>query len=253
MEISDDKAELFIELSEKYRDRLSVYIGRLTSDHERARDILQETLLTAFLNFPALKEPDAFTAWTRKIAYRIYLGSLDEVSAEKDMLFEENRFEMDIFSPEILLEKEETQEKVYRTLSKLKRQERKIFLLYFLFGFSHREIAERFAISEAASKKRLERGRKKFCEIWGDTMYKKRGRPANDTLHNINLQASFDRASWMGELSLIEAMLMDGLDINEQDSYGRTLLHYAVHSGNGEAVELLIKNGARSDFKDKAG
>lgn len=248
-----ERADLFTRLLEDHREGLADYIERLTRDGEKSRDIFQETLLTAFQKFSSLKDPAAFPGWIRKIAYRIFLSYDRSRSATASLTFLEERYETEIFSPEYLLDKEERLNELYRTLGDLKRRERKMFLLYYLFGHSHREIARRFAITEAASKKRLERIRLKFCRLWEEGMPKMKRRPANDTLHDINLQASYDRASWMGELTLIEAMLMDGLDINEPDLNGRTLLHYAVLSGNGEAVALLIRNGAHPSAEDKFG
>lgn len=72
-------------------------------------------------------------------------------------------------------------------------------------------------------------------------------------LRRINLGASFAQAARIGQLCLVEAMVMDGIDVNETDANGRTLLHWAAGNGHAEAVELLLKCGADRTIKDKGG
>jgi hypothetical protein len=43
------------------------------------------------------------------------------------------------------------------------------------------------------------------------------------------------------------------LDINIQDFFGHTALHWAAYAGNEKAAELLIKNGANKKIKNNEG
>ena len=43
------------------------------------------------------------------------------------------------------------------------------------------------------------------------------------------------------------------LDPNEVNNEGKTPLHLAMKKGNKNIIELLIKNGANTEFKDKKG
>ncbi|KAM4632557.1 uncharacterized protein O3C94_019091 [Discoglossus pictus] len=41
------------------------------------------------------------------------------------------------------------------------------------------------------------------------------------------------------------------INIDKQDVFGKTALHYAIQKSHSKMVKLLIKNGAKSEFKDK--
>ena len=49
----------------------------------------------------------------------------------------------------------------------------------------------------------------------------------------------------------VEKMIFSGADINAQDEDGYTLLHSAVSIDHAEIVEILLKNGANPNIKDK--
>ena len=74
-----------------------------------------------------------------------------------------------------------------------------------------------------------------------------------DFFKRISLAASFETAGKLGQLYLLEEMLVDGIDVNERDSKGRTLLHWAAGNGHQEAVELLLRCAADPAIKDASG
>ncbi|XP_048877775.1 protein phosphatase 1 regulatory inhibitor subunit 16B [Brienomyrus brachyistius] len=48
----------------------------------------------------------------------------------------------------------------------------------------------------------------------------------------------------------IQDLLRDGVDVNQQDSQGATLLHIAAANGYIQAAELLLEGGAQMDLRD---
>jgi len=54
-------------------------------------------------------------------------------------------------------------------------------------------------------------------------------------------------------LTMLELLLTDGLDVNERDSSGDTLLHWAARSGYPEAVALLLRHGADAGARNQTG
>jgi cytohesin len=52
---------------------------------------------------------------------------------------------------------------------------------------------------------------------------------------------------------LLQDLGFDGLDPNQQDGDGLTVLHYAVASDQLKVVEELIRRGARVDLRDREG
>ena len=55
-------------------------------------------------------------------------------------------------------------------------------------------------------------------------------------------------ASYFGECSKIHALLLAGVDVNEQNEFRRTALHYAC--GRVEVEEILVIAGAAWDIVD---
>lgn len=54
-----------------------------------------------------------------------------------------------------------------------------------------------------------------------------------------------------GHTNIIAFFLLQGLLVNEADSIGWTLLHYAAWKGNSETVRFLIQKGASISVTDK--
>lgn len=49
---------------------------------------------------------------------------------------------------------------------------------------------------------------------------------------------------WTGHLSSVQACILDGIDIDSLDKYGKTALHAAVIKGSIQLVHLLLANFA---------
>jgi ankyrin repeat protein len=76
---------------------------------------------------------------------------------------------------------------------------------------------------------------------------------SDELVETISLYASFNMAAQLGQLCLLEAMLVDGIDVNQTDHRGRTFLHWAVENDHAEAIELLLRNGADPAKEDQRG
>jgi Ankyrin repeats (many copies) len=58
---------------------------------------------------------------------------------------------------------------------------------------------------------------------------------------------------WLGRLGVVQALLAAGANPNATDNQGRTPLMWAAKSGLPDFVEALLKKGADTKYKDKAG
>jgi len=66
-------------------------------------------------------------------------------------------------------------------------------------------------------------------------------------------QSIYAKASY-GELGEVRAGLKAGFDVNAQDEFGRTLLHYAIDGNHASLVEfLIISFGANPNIADNEG
>ena len=61
------------------------------------------------------------------------------------------------------------------------------------------------------------------------------------------VQVSLFRAAQEGSIELIKAAVQRKEDVNGKDSQGNTPLHYAIQSGNFDAVQELVRDGAFID------
>ena len=52
----------------------------------------------------------------------------------------------------------------------------------------------------------------------------------NKILEKINLYTTFDSVAKIGQMDLLEHLIMDGVNVNEKDAAGRTMLHWAVEN-----------------------
>jgi RNA polymerase sigma-70 factor (ECF subfamily) len=63
----DGDEEAFAGLARAVGDRLLAIAYRILRDLGRAEDVVQQTLVTAWLELPSLREPDRFEAWIHRL------------------------------------------------------------------------------------------------------------------------------------------------------------------------------------------
>ncbi len=78
-------------------------------------------------------------------------------------------------------------------------------------------------------------------------------RKFNPNYSNKNGQSYLHFLANSGHLPGIRVLSCAGADVNKQDVYGMTPLHYAALSGQRAAIIELISIGARKDIKNNDG
>lgn len=125
-------------------------------NRDEADDIAQEALVKAYLSFGAYSEQGNFSAWLYRIAYRTFIdyrrnrkicGDLKDASCMACSLSADSAFEY---------------QELYDALDLLPPKERTAVLLYYLKGYSVKEIARIVDCREDAVKKQLSRGREQL-------------------------------------------------------------------------------------------
>ncbi len=240
-------------LVRRYQDMLFSYVCAKIRDPFSANDLVQEVFIIALKKLHTVRNPALFGPWLRRIAFHECLHWLNYEKNNEDLPYSEdigvhNHCETSL---------KENRREIMNAIEKLSGRNRIVTLLYYIQGHSVAQIAELLQVSEQTIRKRLERSRYSLSQelqfMIKDTF--QRNLPSGNTglLNKISLAASFDYAARLGQLSLVEAMLMDGIDVNEQDINGRTILHWAMQTGHREIIELLLKCGADPEIKDNAG
>lgn len=143
---------------------------KLTGNVDDAFDVLQETYLRAFGSLKKFRADSSFPTWLYRItsncaATLLASGKsrrhdlLDSTSQIEDTSRESNIEEMAHQSVE--------RDRIKAALMSLPQRLQVVVLLRDVYGFAHKEIADRLGISEAATKVRLHRGRLKLKEELG--------------------------------------------------------------------------------------
>lgn len=148
--------EDFIACAKAEQKRLRLFLLGLCADPDLADDLAQDTLMKAYLASEAFVPRFSFSTWLLKIAYNNFLdysrlygvrcrGSLDslvdrqdnEASADASFRFQ----------------------RLYQALDKLTEKERSAVMLFYIYGFSAKEISGIVGESSATVRKRLQRAR----------------------------------------------------------------------------------------------
>lgn len=114
---------------------------------DRAKDVLQNTYLNIFKNISAMKYTTdaAAIAWMKKICVNEALKLIN-----KNKIWKRNSSIADNLT--IDNDHQLYKDELYRTLLKLPEQQRIVFNLFIIEGYSHKEIAERLSITESNSR-----------------------------------------------------------------------------------------------------
>ncbi|MBI5821100.1 MAG: sigma-70 family RNA polymerase sigma factor [Verrucomicrobia bacterium] len=157
----------FDELVERYKQRIYGTIYHMTSNHEDANDLAQETFIRAYKNLHRFKGDSSFYTWIYRIAVNTTINflnghrrrsknhlSLDDVDAriqENPDFIERTRGE----GPDGEVAANELMEHLNVALQKLSPDHRLVVTLYDIQGLSHAEIAKITNSSEGTVRSRL--------------------------------------------------------------------------------------------------
>ena len=140
----------FIQYVKDNQERLRRYLIALCcGDSQTADDIAQETFMKAYLAVDTFKDETKFTAWIFQIAYNTFISLRRTCRPTEDI---EN-------ARGLMTEDREDYQELYMALDQLSEKERSAVLLFYLQGYSVKEIAEVMNSSETAVRQQLHRGR----------------------------------------------------------------------------------------------
>jgi RNA polymerase sigma-70 factor (ECF subfamily) len=152
----------FRELVNRWEPRLYYYLRRIIEDENAVWDILQETWLAVFRNVRKLKDPYKFPAWLYQISHNKAVSLLRKEN-QYIQITDDQMADYAQKNITIPTDKEQT-ELIHKLLSKLKLAHREVLTLYFLEGFSIKEMAEIIGVSEGTVKSRLYYAKNKLYE-----------------------------------------------------------------------------------------
>jgi len=144
--------EAFASIVRGYADRLFVVAHRILRDVARAEDAVQQTLVTAWRELPALRETDRFEAWLHRILVHACYAEANRASR-----WTANVVGLPVDGPatrdttiDIV-----TRDALDRGFRRLPAEQRAVFVLRHHLGWSVAEIAENLGVPTETIKSRL--------------------------------------------------------------------------------------------------
>ena len=129
-------------------------------DMHQADDIAQEALIKAYIGLDTLNDHQRFKAWVFRIAYTSFLSHKRSIG--QPMVGEEH---MTGVAAEERADAGFRYQALYAALDKLSPKERTSVVLYYMEGYSIKEVAAITSSKEDAVKQHLSRGRAHLREI----------------------------------------------------------------------------------------
>lgn len=122
-------------------------------DSALADDIAQETYIKAYLSCDSIRDSSRFTAWIYRIAYNTFINARRAVRPTERVEAVADEVSSDVADDSFRYQE------LYNALDRLSGRERTAILLFYLEGYSIKEIAEIIDASQDAVKQQLSRGR----------------------------------------------------------------------------------------------
>lgn len=157
--------QAFAALVERHQARILTLLERLTGCQHQARDLAQETFVSAYRNLATFEQRSAFSTWLHRIACnhaaaagrrRRPVASLDAPSAAGRPAFAPAANVADVSAR---LEQEDLARQVAAALRRLDGRYREVVVLSDMQGASYEEIAATLDIPLGTVRSRLHRGR----------------------------------------------------------------------------------------------
>jgi len=158
--VSADPRESFVAELTDAQGRLAAYIRTLVPDHDRARDVLQETNLVLWRKADEFRPGTDFGAWACKVAYFQVLAHRRDAGRER-LLFDDELVGQVAATAERRGELYEQRQRAMRgCLKKLDQRQRDALHAKYSQSLSIAEMSERFSSTAEAMKKLLFRARR---------------------------------------------------------------------------------------------
>ena len=168
----------FDRLVERYKERIYRLAYQMTSQHEDANDLAQETFIKAFRSIRSFRGRSSFYTWIYRIALNLTLNHLKKASRQRSLSLDEmdGRIQLD---PDFLrLSHGETpmrgaaltelRQRLNEAMQKLTANHRAVVTMHDIEGMTHAEIASILGISEGTVRSRLFYARQQLQGLLAD-------------------------------------------------------------------------------------
>lgn len=161
----EDRQQAFAELVSKFYETAFRWAFSRLNDADSAQDAVQEAFVIAYQKLHQLQEPKAFAGWFKQIVlsqtYRLLRDTRplsQAVNLSQEIMTAEP-------GPVALVENDELKERVMTAVQALPEKEQEVTKLFYLNGYSQKEIARLLELPLTTVKKRLQYARQNLRGI----------------------------------------------------------------------------------------
>ena len=152
--------EAFEKLVETFQDAVFGAVYAFIRNFHDAEEIAQEVFILAYQELPRLREPKKFPGWLRRITITACNRFLHSHKANYEELSNVIETPTDLPGPDDVVEAKELKEQILKQINALSEKNRVVTMLYFINGYSHKEISDFLEVSVSTVKSRLHESRK---------------------------------------------------------------------------------------------
>ena len=156
---------MYAELVRRYEPKLLRYAASLVQDNDKALDIVQDTLLKAYINLNGFQAKKSFSGWIYRILHNEAMNAVKKNRREVKLPDDFDVADPDHFENE--LSREETIAMVHKCLEKIPLKYAEPVALFYLEEKSYEEISDILRIPAGTVGIRISRAKKamrKTCQ-----------------------------------------------------------------------------------------
>lgn len=237
---------------QQFQDMAVGYAYSILGDFHLAEDAVQEAFIEAYPILSRVYGPGAFPGWFRRIIFkhcnRLTRGKRDELMPLETMI-EIPSIRRD---PADELEEQETKSLVLAAVAALPEDQRQVTTLFYISGFSQKQIADFLEVPVTTVDNRLRTSRKKLKATLQSermiTMLKETlGENAPSRDDSLVNAVGICNAAQAGDLQRVQEILAVKPELVTQDIASNNEhqpIHLAAEEGHTEIVRLLLEAGA---------
>lgn len=170
------KMKAFQKLVEKYKKQAFFVTLGLVGNRDDAYDLSQEAFIRVYLNINKFNPKHRFFSWFYTILSNLCKNHLRNMEVRRSYMKSDpgngrlDRLKQEALSPDVLLEKNEMNRRLWKEITRLPFEFREIIVLKHFQGFSYKSISEMLEIPVGTVMSRLYHARKKLKESLQDVL-----------------------------------------------------------------------------------
>ena len=237
---------------QRFQDMAVGYAYSILGDFHLAEDAVQEAFIEAYPILSRVYGPVAFPAWFRRIIFkhcnRLTRGKRDEFMPLEAMI----AMPSEAKDPVEAIEEQETKSLVLAAVAALPEPQRQVTTLFYISGFSQRQIADFLEVPVTTVDNRLRASRKRLkatlhsermIAILKDTLHEN-APSRNDSFVNA---VGICNAAQAGDLQRVQDILAIKPELATQDIASNNEhqpINLAAEEGHAAIVHVLLRAGA---------